>query len=263
MITDPTSTTVGDICTAALKECGAIGVGQTPLADDVTDAWARLQWMLMQWERKRWMIYHLVNYAVLSTGAQFYTFGPGGDIDTGPGSVRPVRLASAFTRQLQVTGGASSGPGNPLLYQVDYHLQILQSREDYDWITLKTLQAGPGEAAFLDTDWPMARLYVWPIPQANIYEIHASVTQQLPYPFLTLASNIILPYEYYAAMVYPLALRLRPKYRLGTFPGDMLPAMAKDAENTVRGANNQIAKLRMPSTLRRRGLYNIFSDRPY
>ena len=144
MITDPTSTTMGDLCKAALKECGAIGVGQTPLADDVEDAWARMQWMLMEWESKRWFVYHLVNYAIVSTGAQYYTFGPGGDIDTGISSVRPARLASAFTRQLQ---GVGTGALN-----VDYRLEILQSREDYDWITLKTLKAGPGEAAFLDTD---------------------------------------------------------------------------------------------------------------
>ena len=70
---DPTKTTVGDICTAALKECGAIGVGQTPLAEDINDAWARLQWMIQQWERKRYLVYHLVTLSVVSTGAQTYT----------------------------------------------------------------------------------------------------------------------------------------------------------------------------------------------
>lgn len=256
MITNPANTTVGDLCKAALKEAGAIGVGQTPLADDVTDAWARIQWMLMQWERKRWMIYHLVNYAHVSTGAISYTIGPGGDIDTGPGSVRPAKISSAFTRQLQ--GG--QGPGS---LNVDYTLEILQSREDYDKITLKTLRAGPGEAIWLDTDWDLGVVYVWPVPQASIYEIHLSILQQLPYPFLTLNSVINLPYEYYGAILYNAALRLRPKYRLGTFPGDMLPAMARDGMNVVRGANIQVAKLRMPSTIRRRGLYNIMSDRPY
>lgn len=259
MQTDPTNTTMGDICKAALRESGAIGVGQTPLADDMEDAWARLQWMLQQWERKRWMVYHLVNYSVVSTGAQFYTVGQGGNIDTGVNSVRPTRIASGFTRQIQVPGS----PTNQLPNEIDYHWEILQSREDYDKITLKSLVAGPGEAAFLDSDWPMARLYIWPIPQANRYEIHPTFHAQIPYRYFTLATPFNLPYEYYTAMVYPLALRLRPKYRLGTFPGDMLPAMAKDAENTVRGANLQVAKLRMPSTIRRRGLYNIFSDRPY
>lgn len=248
----PDEITIGDICRDSLKECGAIGVGQTPLADDVTDAWARLQYMLMQWERKRWLVYHLKTYSLLSTGAVSYTIGPGGQFDTGVGSVRPAKVSSAFTRQ-------QFGQINP----IDYQLQIMQSMEDYNWITLKSLVAGPGEAIFLDSSWPLARVFVWPVPQAHVYEIHVTVYEQLPYQFATLATAFELPYEYYGAMLYNLAIRLRPKYRMGTYPGDPLPGMAKDALNVVRTPATQIAKLRMPSTLRRRGMYNIFSDRPY
>jgi hypothetical protein len=208
--------------------------------------------MLMQWEKKRWMVYHLVDLSKVSTGAQSYTVGPGGDFDVGTSGVRPGKLMAAFTRQLQGTQNS-----------VDYRLEILQSREDYDWITLKGLIAGPGEAAFLDSDWPLARLYVWPIPQASIYEIHISIHAQLPSVFPTPTTLFNIPYEYYLAMMYNLAVRLRPKYRLGTYPGDPLPGMAKDSLQVVRMPNAQIARLRMPSTLRRRGQYNIFSDRPY
>jgi hypothetical protein len=135
--------------------------------------------------------------------------------------------------------------------------------EDYNWITLKSLQAGPGEAVFLDTDWPLAHVYIWPIPQAHIYEIHLTVNEALPYRFFNPSTPVDLPFEYYNGLVYNLAMRLRPKYRMGTYPGDPLPGMAKDSLAVIRVANTQVAKLRMPATLRRRGLYNIFSDRPY
>ena|SRR5215469_16994277 len=252
MQVDPSNTTIGDICHAALRECGAVGVGQTPLAEDVSDAWARLQWMLMQWERKRWLVYHLKRYSLISTGQISYTIGPGGEFDTGQNTMRPSRIASAFVRQ-------QYGQINP----VDYQLQILQSMEDYNWITLKSLHAGPGEAIFLDSDWPLGHVYVWPVPQAFIYELHVTVYESLPYQYATPATPFEIPYEYYGAMLYNLAVRLRPKYRMGTYPGDPLPGMAKDSLAVVRTANAQIAKLRMPATLRRRGLYNIFSDRPY
>src|SRR5690349_6094455 len=124
---DPANTTVVDLCTAALRECGALGVGQVALADDLRDAQARLQWMLQQWERKRWLVYALVTFVHPSTGALSYTVGPGGNIDTGAGSVRPAKLESGFLRQL-----VSSQP-------VDYPLEILQSREDYNRVTLKQL----------------------------------------------------------------------------------------------------------------------------
>jgi hypothetical protein len=268
-----------------LKECGAIGVGQTPLAEDINDAWARLQWMLMQWERKRWLLYHLVSLSTISTGALYYTVGPGGDLDTGQGTMRPARLASAFVRQLFQgalsppssiwDAGQSTWDGGQTLWDapastmlpnnnaVDYWLEILNSKEDYNRITLKTLKAGPGEAAFLDTDWPQALLYVWPVPQSGIYEIHISVYMQLQVQFLTPATLFEIPWEYYNAMMLNLAIRLRPKYRMGTYPGDPLPGMAKDSLAVLRAGNAQITRLRMPNSIRRRGLYNIFSDRPY
>jgi len=275
---------MGDICRASLKECGAIGVGQTPLAEDINDAWARLQWMLMQWERKRWLVYHLVDLQTNSTGATYYTVGPGGDFDTGQRSMRPARLSSCFVRQLfmgagtppqsiwdagQSTwdGGQTGWDGSPQPSQgnndVDYWLEILNSKEDYNRITLKGLMAGPGEAAFLDTDWPQALLYIWPIPQPFKYQIHATFYMQLQIQFLTPADRFEIPFEYYNAMMMNLAIRLRPKYRMGTYPGDPLPGMAKDSLAVLRAGNTQIMRLRMPNTIRRRGLYNIFSDRPY
>ncbi len=249
---DPTRTSVGDICTDALRECGAVGVGQTPLAQDINDAWSRLQWMLQQWERKRWLVYHLVDLAKVSTGALSYTVGPGGDFDTGASTVRPARLESAFLRQIQ------TAPPN----QIDYPLELVQSREDYNRIALKSMVSFPG-CAFLDTDWPLGHLFVWPVPNSTIYEVHITVMAQLPARFLTLATAFALPYEYYAAMLYNLALRLKPKYGLQVRPGDPLPGLAKDSLNVLRGANVQIARLVMPAGLVNGSQYNIFSDRFY
>ena len=248
----PNATSVGDLCTAAMKECGALGVGQTPLAEDAQDAWARLQWMLQQWERKRWLVYHLVDLSIVSTGAISYTMGPGAQLDTGAGSARPAKIESAFLRNIQ-----NSEPN-----QVDYPLEILQSREDYNRIALKTLKAWPGYV-FYDSDWPAGNVFVWPVPNATIYEVHVSVMAQLPVSFPTLATNFSLPYEYYNAIVLNLALRLRPKYGITSPPGDQLPALAKDALNVLRTANVQIGRLDIPADLLRQGIYNIFSDRMY
>lgn len=249
---DPAHTTVLQLCTQATKECGAIGVGQTPQAEQLDDAQTRLQWLLQQWERKRWLVYHLVTVSKTSTGAQSYSVGPGGDIDTGAGSVRPARLEAAFLRQL-----VQSQPN-----QIDYPLDILESREDYNQIALKQLQSFP-MYIFYDSDWPLGRAFAWPVPQASIYALHLTVMAQLPQSFANSAVEFAIPYEYYAAMVYNLALRLRPYYQIGTYPGDPLPGLAKDSLNALRGANTQIARLQMPSDMQRSGIYNIFSDRVY
>lgn len=254
---DPTNTSVGDICLAALKDSGAIGVGMTPLAEDISDAQARLQWMLQQWERKRWLVYHLVTYTLTSTGQQTYTIGPTppaplapADIDLGLGTARPANLAGAALRQL-----VSALP-------VDIPLEIIQSKEDYLRVTLKKLTSFTG-AVYYEPDWPFGIIYPVPIPQANLYALVLTFLEQLPTSFASVATTFNLPYEYFAAMVANLAIRLRPKYGLGSYPGDPLPGMAKDSLETIRGVNSQIARLTMPGALLRPGIYNIFSDRSY
>jgi hypothetical protein len=207
--------------------------------------------MLQEWERKRWLIYHLVTLEKVATGAISYSIGPGGDFDTGVGSVRPVKIESAFLRQLQGSFG----------YEVDYPLEILQSMEDYNKIALKGLQSFPG-TIFLDTGWPLGTVYPWPVPQANIYSVHVTVVAQLPSSFATLATKIVLPYEYYSAIHLNLAMRLRAVFQIGTFPGDNLPMLAKNSLGTLRGANTQIARLVVPD-MNRSLIYNIFSDRFY
>lgn len=245
---DPALTTIGDLVTQCLKEAGVLGVGQTANAEDSNECWFRIQAMLQQWERKRWLVYHLVDLSKVSTGAASYSVGPGGDIDTGAGTVRPAKIESAFLRQL-----VTSAPN-----QVDYPLEVLQSWEDFSRIRLKSLVAFP-QAVFLDAGWPLATLHIYPIPNATIYETHLQVLAQLPVKYATLATLVNLPYEYYYAILTNGALRLRPKYQIPTYPGDPLPGLAKDALNVLRGANTQIARLQLPD-LGRSTQYNIFSD---
>jgi len=249
---DPATTTMGDLVNEALKESGRIGVGQTPLAEDFNGGWMRLQWMLQQWERKRWLVYHLETKLVVSTGATSYTVGPGGSVDTGVGSVRPDKIESAFVRQL------AQSPGN----NIDWPLTLLQSMEDYNRIVLKGLVSFPGNA-FYDPAWPLGNLYAWPVPTASIYSIGITIKAQLPVSFLNQAVVFTLPYEYYAAVLYNLALRLRPKYGIGTYPGDPLPGLVRDSLAVLRGANAAIARLHVPRDLMRGGLYNIYSDQNY
>lgn len=267
---NPNATTVNDLCSEALRESGAFGIGQSPLAEDLTGAWARLQWMLQQWERKRWLVYHLVTYGLTCTGAQSYTVGPGGNFSTGGGSTspfgpafgpafgagtpaltaRPNRIESCFLRQLT----------QPV--PVDYPMQRLESMEDYNRLGLKTLTSFP-YLYYYDPAWPLGVLYPWPVPQASIYGLYISVREQLPVQALTASMVLDLPYEYYAAILYNLALRLRPKYGIVTFSGDVLPGLAKDALNVLRTGNLQVSGLKIPTTLSRPGIYNIFSDRNY
>jgi hypothetical protein len=234
--------TPNDLFTLMLKDAGVTGLGQTPSAEDINDTWSRCNMMLSQWQRKRWLIWHLVDIAKISTGATSYTVGPGQDFNV----ARPDRLESAFFRQVNISP-----------YAPDYVLEILESREDYNKIALKTLPAFP-QFIFYDAAYPTGIVYPWPVPQSALYEVHITVKETLS-GFTSLSQTINLPPEYYAAIFYNLAVRTRPAYGMG--PDPTLTALAKDSLNVIRNANTQIPRLSMPDDLVRQGVYDVYSDR--
>lgn len=241
-----------DICKLALKDCGAVGVGQDPLAEDTNDAFDTMNMMIAQWNRKRWLVYHTVDVSFVSTGANTYTVGPGGNFNV---AVRPDKLEAAFLRLLI---NPSSPTGN-----VDYPMDVLQAREDYNRIPLKLLPSFPVRV-FYDPVYPVGVLYPYPVPQASIYEIHLTLKDVLA-QFPTLTTTINLPNEYYAAIFYNLVVRLGIRYPISRDytqlqQWQMVVGLAKDALNVLRGANSAIARLIMPPDLVRTGQYNIYSD---
>lgn len=236
-------TTPLDIITQALKKAGVLGVGQTALAEDVNDAYSDMQDMLGQWQRKRWLIWHLVDYECTGTGALYYTVGPGGQFDISP---RPDKIESAFFRQL-----VQSQPN-----QIDYPLEIIEAREDYNRISLKQLQTFP-QYLFYDSGFPTGKAYPWPLIQANLYSLHLTVKETLS-QFTSLNQAIVLPLEYMAALKFNLGVRLRQSYQMPADP--VLLGLAKDALNVIRNANLQIPRLRIPSDLVKPGIYNVYSD---
>ncbi len=245
-----TVTTPADIIRLVLKDTGVIGVGQTASAEDTNDCFDTLNTMVAEWASKRWLLYHLLDLSIVSTGAISYTVGPGGDIDTGS-MQRPDRLEDGcFFRQL-IT---ASSPN-----KIDYPLALLQSREDYSRIGLKQLTTIP-QYVFYDPTFPLGTVYPWPVIQPSQYELHLLVKAQLP-QFANLADPINLPSQYYGALRYNLACRVRPMYQLP--PDPQLIALATDSLSTIRNMNAAVPRLRMPIGIGRGSLYNIYSDQSY
>jgi hypothetical protein len=370
------------LITFALKAAGVLGVGQSALAEDNSDTFDTLNAMLGQWQQKRWMIWHLVDVAFTSTGAQSYSVGPGGNFNV---FSAPSRLEAAFFRQISsqsnqislggggggvisslyasgitsnsllgilpangflgpmlllensgsasvvvsvgTTSGASdvlaarppiaaggsltvdiaeftkgsfppftspqalyvttSGGGSSITAElfysvlgtggggvssvmsnsVDYPLKILQSREDYNNIALKTLTSWP-EYIFYDSVYSSTTsppfcgfVYPWPIPQASLYELHLTLKEVLS-PFTSYTQQVNLPGEYFEAIWSNLALRL-PAIYPGANVSPSIENLAKASMETIRVANTQIPLLRLPPGLSRPALYNIFSDQSY
>lgn len=234
--------TPNDIIKLALKQAGVLGVGQTPMAEDVNDSLTILNMMLGQWNRKRWLVYHLVDTAFIGTGALSYSVGPGGNVNI----PRPDAIEVAYVRLVNAA----------INNQADFPLYVIRSYEDYARIGLKT-QTGFPQFVFLDTGSPLATLYVWPIPDLA-YEIHI-VCKSVLTTFTGVADDISLPPEYQEALLYNLAGRLRSHYAMP--PDATITALARASINTLRNTNAQVPLILMPDSITGGRRYNVFTDR--
>ena len=242
-MTQPLPTTPSDIISLALKTANVIGVGQTPLAQDINDSFNQLNMMMAQWQRRRYMVYELVTVSKQATGQVSYTIGPGAQYDFNV--ARPVKLEFAYFRM---------NSGTPL--PVDYPLQVLRAQEDYDRISIKNLNAFP-QYVFYDTGYPVGNIYVWPLP-SNQYTIFLSVMVQLQ-KFNTINDSIVLPPEYLDALHWNLARRLCVVYGVPIPPE--LTGYAEASMRAIEEVNSQIPLLHMPVALRgKSGAYNIYGD---
>jgi hypothetical protein len=233
-------TTALDLITLALKDVGALGIGQAISAEDTSDALATLNMMLGQWQGERLSVYHEIDIAKQATGALSYTIGLGGDFNT----LRPTDIKAAFVR---LTSGT---------LPVDYPVRVIRSREDYDRISVKSLATLP-DSVFYDAAYPMGNLLWYPVPGPQ-YELHVSVLEALP-QFAAPATAVSLPPEYMAAIRYNLACYLAPSYQIE--PTRALAVLASNAKRVIKRMNVQIPAMTMPAGLAGMGgRYNIYSD---
>jgi hypothetical protein len=219
-----TAITPKTLINQALKKANVLGVGQTAGAEDINDAFLELNLMLAEWQTDRFLVYQTVDVSCAATGAQSYTIGPGMNFDV----ARPDRIEQAFARQ--------NPTGSPT--PVDYPLETLFSREDYDRIRLKSLGSWP-QAIYYDRGFPTGSVFVWPIPNST-FELHLTLMQQLQ-QFTNPAQAVNLPPLYNRAILYNLTVVLYPMY--GLQPNPVVVQLAKKALNRLRGTNAEIPRL--------------------
>lgn len=234
-------TTARDLITMALFDTGITGTGFSPSASDINKGLVRLNDMISQWKRNRWLIWHLIDVSIACDGSEYYTIGAGQQIDT----PRPDRVEAAYLRQ------TTPAPPN----QPDWPLQLIQSREAYSVIRLKQLGSFP-QFVFYDSAFPYGKIYPWPLP-SNLYELHLILKGELQ-TFDNLSDDFNMPEEYKRAIRFNLELELLRAYRLPIEP--QREKAAAGALNVIRNANAQLPVMYMPAELVRGGLYNVWTD---
>lgn len=239
------TTQIGDIINLALRDANVVGEGQPASNTQIKDAFAKLNWMIAQWRRKRIFIYDTIDVSWIANGNNSFTIGPGGDI---PLLYRPNKVNAAFLRQIYDTAAG---------LDVDYPLVILQDRRDYNNISLKSLVTFP-KYLFYDPAYPLGVVYPWPVPNPNIYEIHLMMYVEIA-QFTGLSQQTNLPGEFTEAIQTNLAVRLAVQNGLVVRPELMM--MAVQSVRTLAIGNTQVPRLRMPTYMSGRGgIYNPYSD---
>ncbi len=238
--------TVRDMCLQAMRDCMAVGKGQTPAADDVNEVWSQLQLMLAEWQTRPFSAYVTATGSVAATGAQSYTIGPGGNIDTGINTVRPDDLSSAFIRLT---------PGGSL--PVDFDLIRIASREQYNLIKLKSLVSWP-DHFYYEPTFPLGTIFPYPIPQSGQFTLFVSYSVRFVSAFANLSTIITLPTVYYNAIRKNLAVEICPQ--LGREPSTTLIQQAKRSLQTLKLVGFTMPENRLPIGIIKTGTYNIYSD---
>ncbi len=233
---------VGDLLNLALEDSGVFGPERQPSYQDTQDALWRLNMTLAQWNRRRWLVYHLVDTVFPCDGRTFYTVGAGGDFNM----TRTDSIETAFIRQTVAT--------NPM--QIDWVLTPIQSYEEYAQIALKTLKAAPSQYYFFDSGYPLGKFYPWPVP-GNQYELHI-LTKDVLQSFASIETVVSLPPEYEQALYLTAAVDACYANNSPVHPA--LIGRQKAALATLRRSNFQVGRLSLPRGLNRGPAYNVFSD---
>jgi hypothetical protein len=236
---------VSDLIAYAQRASGLLGVGQVALPQDTADAQTALQLMLQQWRQMRWLVFRLDNVTFLLTaGVGDYTVGAAANTPdvVVNGYFRPANIQSCYLRQ-----DLGSGPNS---FPIDFPMRVLQSRQQYDQIALKSLQSWPA-VIYYDPLVPNGTLHVWPIPMQPLFSLYIGFQAAIDLAGeegAALELDDLLPVETQEAIVYNLAARLCINYAVPVNPA--LAAAARSTLTTLRTANFALQPLQMPGALR-------------
>ncbi len=171
--------TAQTIIKLALKDIGAIAVGETPTADEEADALSTMKMMFRHWAAKNIrMFFSTVEGPFVLTGAGEYTIGSGGTFNT----VRPLTIKYALSESYPET-----------------FIPTLSEGE---------MANGKSGMAYNPT-YPLGTIYITSdLDSGNLYLLSF---KPLAEP-AGIASDVLLPDEYIEAIRYGLAVRLAPMF---------------------------------------------------
>lgn len=229
--------------TRGMRLARAIGKGEALDSDEASDGLNALNTMLDSWRTERLFVYQVVqgSYSWASSVTS-KTIGSGGDISAS----WPVKIDSAY-----IVDSSSQW----------YPLFILEDRRQYDGIVIKSTTSTLPGYLFIDKAYPLATIYLFPVPSAAI-TLKLNTWQTLQ-SFSALTTELALPPGYQRAIEYNFAVEFGPEFGQD---------ISKDVRMIATQAKANIKTLNQPSMVAQvdsgvaslgrttSGRYNIYSD---
>lgn len=230
--------TAQDLITRGLRRGRCIGRDQTPSAEDSADALTALNALLDVWWNDGLMVFQVQqeNFA-LSVGNASRTIGTGGNFST--------------TRPLKIVDGCFVRSGG-----VDYPVRVLENRQEYDAIPVKT-KAGRPFVLYYEPAFPLGTIYFYYVPDVAD-SIYLNSWKRLA-SLAALNTSVQLPPGYDQLIVDGLAIQQAPEYGLEA-PRDVKKSFA-DTKRVLEQVNTRIPILEVDPMLLGRGAgYDISTD---
>lgn len=208
-------TTALQLVTSSLRKIGAVAAGESPDADEQSDALASLNQIVESWNLKGLALYRRESAAyTLIPSQQAYSIGSGADFD---GS-RPITLHGAF-----VTRGG-----------IDYPLSVLTQAQWND-ILQKSTESQLPEAVYYEPTFPDGTLRFWPVPLEAL-PVTLAIDMQLA-AVADINDDLSFPPGYERALLYALAVDLAPEYPAVTLSQTVIDT-ADEALADIKRSNN-------------------------
>jgi hypothetical protein len=240
------TTTGRDLVTSTLRLIGVLASEETPSAADVRDCLFTANALIDGWGLQPLTMTTRARYVLdLVADQADYTVGLAGELPIAP----PVRFA-----QINLIQATNTPPNEIPLQPLTY--------DAYQALLIKTLTSPlPTQWYFDRTTAAMATLSLWPTPTDSDLEL--ALYTNVPTSQFDDADTVVeLPWGYFKALRYTLALELAPEY--GVTPRPDVTAIASDSLSRLKASNVVMVDLAVDLGLhnRRRGNYNILTDQP-
>jgi len=216
--TTATSTTALDIIKSSLRLLQVLADDVVITDSEANDALDCLNSIIGgAWANESLMVSHVTKESFpLIAGHNPYTIGIGGDFNT----IRPIAIEAAT---ISING--ADFPIKPMAY------------DDWAMVRLKSLiVATYADYFYLDATYPLATLYLYPIPGAT-----STITLYSRKPFIAFANlNDIVDLQPGAAraLKYQLAVELAPEYQ--TSAGEDVKRLLMEAKSGIKRTNKRM-----------------------